>query len=113
MREGEKRSPRGIEWRERLGMRRVNERQDSRKIGRNWGLSQLGHGATRSRTEDGWHPNWERARKKEKGRRLKIREHRRFQCHEQCRRKFCGSDDVERNCTVDIARSSSAEREER
>ena len=35
----------------------------------------LGDGATRSRIEDGWHPNWERARRKEKGRRMKIREH--------------------------------------
>ena len=34
------------------------------KIGRNWELSQLGDGATRSRIEDGWHPSSEQEERK-------------------------------------------------
>ena len=35
----------------------------------------MGDGVTRSRKKDGWHLNWERARRKEKGRRrTKIRD---------------------------------------
>jgi len=50
----------------------------------------LGDGATRSRIEAGWHPNWERARRKKK--KKWVREHSGFQYHEQCSRKACESD---------------------
>jgi len=66
-------------------------------INRNWELSQLGDGATRSRIEDGWHPNWERTRRKEKGRTMKIREHSGIlSISRAMQKKFCGSDFVER-----------------
>ena len=56
------------------------------------GVKSIGDGATRSRIEDGWHPNWERARRKEKGRTKRIQEHSGFNMTSKAADTACEGD---------------------
>ena len=73
-------------------MGRANGGIDRRKIGRNWESRQLEVGATRSRIEDDWHPNWEGARRKEKICDAGFEKIEDFNVPSNAEEKFCGSD---------------------
>ena len=51
----------------------------------------MGDGATRSRIEDGWHPNWERARRKEKEEDTGFENTKEFNVTSYAEKKFAGA----------------------
>ena len=68
----------------------------------------MGDGATRSRIEDGWHPNWERARRRGKDD-AGFEEIEDFNVTSNAEEKFCGSDYVD--MTFDMKLQLGGERE--